>query len=118
MRTDGIKVKITIPIPFDKPDLNGVIHSKEAVEKITHQFHNDVPIIFRSDEDDNPKVIGHISDNCQIADWDTKNGICKLTVGGLIYYGGMDIVVNECHQGENGETVIDDFRVTGIGLSL
>lgn len=118
MRTDNIKVTITIPIRFDKPDYNGVVHSKEAIEKITQQLHKDCPIIFRGNENDSPKILGHISDNFQSADWDYDNGICKLTVGGLIYYGGMDIIVNECHQDEKGQTVIDDFRVTSIGFSL
>ena len=33
MRTDNIKVTITIPIPYDKPDKNGNIYTEEAVEK-------------------------------------------------------------------------------------
>lgn len=31
MRTENIKVTFKIPIPVDKPDLNGVIYSKEAI---------------------------------------------------------------------------------------
>ena len=33
MRTDNIKVTITIPIPYDKPDKNSNIYTKETVEK-------------------------------------------------------------------------------------
>ena len=33
MRTDNIKVTITIPIPYNKPDKNGNIYTEEAVEK-------------------------------------------------------------------------------------
>ena len=33
MRTENIKATITIPIPYDKPDKNGNIYTKEAVEK-------------------------------------------------------------------------------------
>ena len=32
MRTENIEVSFKIPIPVDKPDLNGVIYSKEAIE--------------------------------------------------------------------------------------
>ena len=30
MRTENIKVAITIPIPYDKPDKNGNIYTKEV----------------------------------------------------------------------------------------
>lgn len=118
MRTDGIKVRITTPIPFDKPDGNGVIHSKDAVGEITRQSYKNYPIIFRGTEDDNAKIIGHIADDFLSANWDNKNGVCNLTVNGVVYHGGMDIIVNECHRDENGVTVIDDFRIAGIGFSL
>ena len=117
MRTEGIKIKLTMPIQFDKPDLNGVIHSREALNKALQQLEN-TPLLFRAIEEDDPIVIGHVADSFQMTDWDNKNGICKLTVDGLIYYGGMGIVVNECHKDENGEIVIDDFRISSIGFSL
>lgn len=31
MRTENIEVTFKIPIPVDKPDLNGVIYSKQAI---------------------------------------------------------------------------------------
>ena len=118
MRTDSIQVKITMPIPFDKPDGNYVIHSKESVEKITRQSYKNYPIVFRGTEGDQAKVIGHIADDFLCANWDNENGVCNLTINGLIYHGGADIVVNECHQDKNGVAVIDDFRIVGIGFSL
>ena len=33
MRTENIEVKITIPIPFNKPDKNGVVYTEEAISK-------------------------------------------------------------------------------------
>lgn len=118
MRTNNIKVKITIPIPFDRPDLNGVSYSKEVIERMTQEMHINYPIVLRSNEDDYPKVIGHTTSNFQEADFDYENGICKFTINGIIYYGGMDIVVNEFHRDKNGVAVIDDFRIAGIGFSL
>lgn len=32
MRTENIEVTFKIPIPVDKPDLNGVIYSKKQLE--------------------------------------------------------------------------------------
>lgn len=119
MRTDGIKVKLSIPFLFDRPDLNGAIHSKEAVNKALQQLHKDMPpLLFKANEDDIEKVIGHIDDTFQMTEWDQKNGVCKVTVNGIIYYGGMGIVVNECHKDENGTTIIDDFSISSIGFSL
>ena len=118
MRTDGIQVKITIPISFDKPDSNYVIHSKEAVEKTTRQSYKNYPIIFGGTEDNQAKISGHIADDFLSASWNNKDGICELTVNGIIYHGGMNIVVNEFHRDKNGVAVIDDFRIAGIGFSL
>lgn len=38
MRTDNIKVKLTIPIPFNKPDLNGVVYPEQAVENAVNNL--------------------------------------------------------------------------------
>ena len=43
MRTDLLKVKLTIPIPFDNPDSNGTVHSKEAVEQAVRQLMKNTP---------------------------------------------------------------------------
>ena len=47
MRTDNIKVTTTIQIPYDKPDKNGNIYTKEAVEKAVNNLRKNLPIIFR-----------------------------------------------------------------------
>ena len=117
MRTEGIKVKLRIPIRFDQPDLNGAVHSKEAIAKALKELRQH-PLVFRADEDDSPKCIGHINDNFRMIDWDEKNGVCTVTMNGIIYYGGMNIIVNACHQDETGTMVIDDFAISSIGFSL
>lgn len=43
MRTENIKVTFKIPIPVDKPDLNGVIYSKEAIRNAYKNI-KDIPI--------------------------------------------------------------------------
>ena len=32
MRVENTNIKLTIPIPVDRPDKNGAIHTKEAIE--------------------------------------------------------------------------------------
>ena len=43
MRAENIKVTFKIPIPVDKPDLNGVIYSKEAIRN-AYKNVKDIPI--------------------------------------------------------------------------
>lgn len=109
MRTDNIKVTITIPIPYDQPDKNGNIYTKEAVEKAVNDLHKYTPIIFRGESEE--KVIGTITDDSHIATWDFENQVCKLTVDGEIFFGGIEGIVTA----NNGKIV--DFEIVGIGLS-
>ena len=51
MRTDNIKVTTTIQIPYDKPDKNGNIYTKEAVEKAVNNLRKNLPIIFRDESE-------------------------------------------------------------------
>ena len=45
MREENIKVKVTIPIPFGKPDKNGVMYTEEAVSNAINNLHKNLPII-------------------------------------------------------------------------
>ena len=109
MRTDNIKVTITIPIPYDKPDKNGNIYTKEAVEKAVNNLHKNLPIIFRDESEE--KVIGTTTGDSHIATWDFENQVCKLTVDGEVFFGGTECTVDI----KDGK--ITDFTITGIGLS-
>ena len=46
MREENIKVKVTIPIPFGKPDKNGVMYTEEAVSNAVNNLHKNLPIIY------------------------------------------------------------------------
>lgn len=109
MRTDNIKVTITIPIPYDKPDKNGNIYTKEAVEKAVNNLHKNLPIIFRDESEE--KVIGTTTGVSHIVTWDFENQVCKVTVDGEVFFGSTECTVNI----DNGKIV--DFEITGIGLS-
>lgn len=109
MRTDNIKVTITIPILYDQPDKNGNIYTKEAVEKAINNLHKHLPIIFRDESEE--KVIGTTTGDSHIATWDSENQVCNLTVDGKIFFGGAEGIVTA----NNGKIV--DFEIVGIGLS-
>lgn len=48
MRTENIEVTFKIPIPVDKPDLNGVVYSKEAIRN-AYKNVKDIPIEMPND---------------------------------------------------------------------
>ena len=109
MRTDNIKVIMTIPIPYDQPDKNSDIYTKEAVEKAVNNLHKYLPIIFRGDSE--AKVIGNITGDSHTVTWDFKNQVCNLTVNGEVFFGGTECIADI----DNGKIV--DFEIVGIGLS-
>ena len=111
MRTDNIKVTITIPIPYNEPDKNGNIYTKEAVEKAVDNLHKHIPIIFGDESKE--KIIGTTTDDSHIVTWDFENQVCNLTVNGEVFFGGTK---SKCTV-DRGKGTIVDFEIVGIGLS-
>ena len=109
MRTDNIKVTITIPIPYDKPDKNGNIYTEKKKKKAVNNLRKNLPIIFR--EKKKKKVIGATTGDSHIVTWDFENQVCKLTVDGEVFFGGTECL----YEVEDGK--VTDFQIIGIGLS-
>ena len=113
MRVENAKVKITIPIPIDKPDANGIVYTEEAVENAINNLQSRLPILFKENAEFEEKVIGATGTQC-IVSWDSENQVCKLTIDGVIFYAGAEIIVNE--MTEDGK--ITDFKIVSIGLTI
>lgn len=113
MRVQNTKVKFTIPIPIDKPDCNGVVYTKEAIEKAVNSFGTNLPIVYKDDVCDNERVIGATTGEFQIETWDSDNQVCHMMVDGVIFYSGAEIFVNEIEDGK-----VSDFRIASIGLTI
>ena len=111
MRTDNIKVTITIPIPYDQPDKNGNIYTKEAVEEAVNNFNKNLPIIFRDESE--RKVIGTTTGDSHTATWDFENQVCNLTVNGEVFFGGTESEYT--FDRDKGKIV--NFEIVGLGLS-
>lgn len=111
MRVENIKVKLTIPIPIDKPDKNGVVYTKEAVENAVNNLHTKLPIVY-GDREIYQGAIGVTTGNSHIVTWDSDNQVCNTTVDGVIFYGGAEIIVNEIKDNK-----VTDFEIVSIGLS-
>ena len=107
MRTDNIKVKLTIPIPIGRPDRNGVMYTEEAVENAVNNLRKNLPI-----RNGNGVVVGATTGDTHIATWDSESQVCNVTVDGVVFYGGTECVVNKLEDG-----LVTDFRITGFGLS-
>ena len=113
MRQENIKVKITIPIAFDRQDKNGVIYTKEAVSNAVNNLHKNLPIIYRNNDSEIDGItIGTTTGSSHIATWDFENQICNVTVDGVIFFGGTECVVNEIKDGK-----VTDFEIVGFGIS-
>ena len=113
MRAENIKVKLTIPIPIDKPDCNGVIYTKEAVENAVNNLRTDLPILYMDNEKEiDGMVIGTTTGTSHIVTWDDENQVCKITIEGNVFYGGTSCIVNGFEDGK-----VTGFEITTFGLS-
>ena len=114
MRTKNIEAKFVMSIPFDRPDENGNIYTREAVKKAICNFKNEkLPIIYRNNETDSKdEVVGTATVSPNVT-WDDENRICKVEIDGVIFYGGTGCIVN----GMTKNFEIEDYDITCIGLS-
>lgn len=91
MRSENIEVTFKIPIPVDKPDLNGVIYSKDAIKNAYKKC----------------KPIGV----CQEAELiEDENGMHIKGVG-VIWHGGTEENVGI------EDNKVESLNVTGIGFA-
>lgn len=110
MKDENVKLKLTIPIPINKPNINGVIYTEEAVENAMNNLHKNIPIIYRK-PDGYDTVIGATTGGAHIVTLDFDNQVCNLTVDGVAFNSGAECIINEIQNGE-----VKDFKIVGVGL--
>ena len=71
MRVDNAKIKLTIPIPINKPDSNGVVYTKEAIEDAINNLRKNLPIVY-ADNETEARAVGVTTGNSHIVIWDEK----------------------------------------------
>lgn len=113
MRIENTKVKITIPIPINKPDANGIIYTKEAVENAINNLDRYLPIVYKENEETDTKVIGSMVGLAPAITCVSDNNV-NITIDGVIFYSGAEIIVNEMTK----DGKISDFRIVSIGLTV
>lgn len=105
MRSENIEVTFKIPILVDKPDLNGVIYSEEAIRN-AYKNVKDIPIEIPCN-DGWVLPIGVAQEVELIED---ENGM-YITGVGLVWHGGTE----ESVEIEDGK--VTSFKVNGIGIA-
>ena len=111
MRSYMEEICIEMKFPYTKPDKNGVLYSKKAIEKAFDKGVSNLPIVY-IDNDGNESVIGRIKDEQVAPEWDDSNGVCRVKVHGTVFYAGTSCVVKEMDNG-----VVKDFEITSVGIS-
>ena len=113
MRLENIKASLNITIPFDKPNSNGIIYTKDAVKNAINKFKTELPIIYRdNDSVKNGVVIGNTMKGLSSVSWDDKAKTCKIIIDGVLYFGGTECILNQIHEG-----IVSDFDIVSVGLS-
>ena len=116
MRVSNLKCNITLRFPYNKPDGNGIIHTREAVEKMIYSLSGEYPIKVAGGLDKNKDVndIIGVATEPYSAIWNEDEGVCVLTINGIIFHGGTECIVNEFTD----DRAADDITITGFGLSI
>ena len=102
MRTGIIKTSLEIPVPIDKPDLNGVMYTEKAIIDACEKANN-LPIVMYG-LDNNTKVIG--------AATKVKYEDGHILVDGYLNFGGTEETVVF-----DDENKIVSMEIVGFGIS-
>lgn len=105
MRTENIKVTFEIPIPVDKPDLNGFIYSEEAIRNAYKNVKNIQIEIPCSDGQFLPSGVAQ-----EVELIEDENGM-YITGVGLVWHGGTDESVEMVND------KVKSFHVRGVGIA-
>lgn len=113
MGVDKLRIQLTVSLPFDRPDRNGVIYSRAAVEKALSSFKGTYPILCCGNKpDERAHVVGYTDKEPYFVLWDDESKTCAVAIDGVIHFGGMECIINEAKNG-----VVTDFELVSIGLS-
>ena len=111
MKNDLTEVTLRIPIPIDKPNANGTIITKEAIENAIKNAPSHLPIIYENGDKNESKVIGSTNGLSIATSFEYGERVCTMIANGFLYNCDVDIVVNKIKDGE-----ISSFEITGVSL--
>lgn len=108
---ENTKIKMTIPITFDKPNKNGTVFTEDAVSKAISTLKLHLPIVDRRTRRLDNMVIGFTTGMPYQLAWDYENQVCYMTIDGELFNCGADIIVNDVEGNK-----VKDFDIVSIGL--
>ena len=113
MRQENLKIQVALRFPYGHPDENGVVYSKQAVERAVSGLQEKVPISYRDNSVcQNGKVIGHTIGDTMSVLWDDDYQVCEVVLRAVVNHGGTECIVKTSDDG-----VITDFEITALGIS-
>lgn len=113
MRINNLGIQLTMDLPFDRPDKNGVVYSRAAIEKVLKSFDGTYMILYCGNEpSERTHIIGYTDKEPHSVLWNDETKTCTVAIDGIIRYGGTECIINEVK-----DDVITDFELVSIGLS-
>lgn len=103
MRCENIEVTFKVPMPIDRPDKNGVMYSKEAIDKAIENMIN-APIVQHDANDfEKTTVLGVVTDAKRKGDY--------AIIDGCLWFGGTceSVVMDE-------NNVVTSFEVSEFSI--
>ncbi len=109
------KITLTFPMRYDRPNRNGTVFTKEAIENAFGSSPLAMPILINPDESSiftyrNEHCIGMTTPTYYF-DYDEDNKVCEVTIEGRLFNVGPTIRINEMQDGK-----ITDFDIMSIGI--
>lgn len=106
MRQSNIQTKFRFTIPFEKPDLNNVMYTREAIlNAFSLDSLKNLPIL---NMNDGQKPIGVITDSkIQV-----KNNTAIVDVEAVLNFGGTNELVQLTEDG-----VVTSYEIESVGLA-
>ena len=132
MRTNNIKVTLSYKIPYDVPDLNGNIYTKEAIEKAiaeckeSLQNGGKLPLIYNNNNTVTKEEVIGVIEHLWDVQYNEIEKYIQVDAMGMLWYGSTceNIEVMEddeaiCKGNSEQPTIklIKEFEITSFGIS-
>lgn len=132
MRTNNIKVTLSYKIPYDVPDLNGNIYTKEAIEKAiaeckeSLQNGGKLPLIYNNSSTVAKEEVIGVIEHLWDVQYNEIEKYIQVDATGMLWYGGTceNIEVMEddeaiCKGNSEQPTIklIKEFEIASFGIS-
>ena len=132
MRTNNIKVTLSYKIPYDVPDLNGNIYTKEAIEKAiaeckeSLQNGGKLPLIYNNNNTVTKEEVIGVIEHLWDVQYNEIEKYIQVDATGMLWYGGTCENIEVMEDDEaickgNSEqptiTIIKGFEIASFGIS-